>query len=300
MNTSYVKFFSGLMLLVIAQILVGLNIVTSKLILSHMPFLLLLLIRFVLSTILLLPMHWCSKDRSLSIKHHFLQLSRQDWYYLIAQALCAGVLFNLFMMAGLKYTDANVAGIITSALPAIIALFSWKILREKFSIKTLSCISFATIGLLIISFDKVQSLDVNHSFLGDGLIILSLLPEAMYYVLCQVRSIKLPIFLIAAFCNGMNAILLFFILPFIDYSTVSLTINDWMVLFLLGLSSGLFYVCWYLGSQSVSGIMSALSTAVMPIATVLLALVVLDEKLTFIQCVGMSFVLLSIVAYAKR
>ncbi|KTD06596.1 EamA family transporter, partial [Legionella hackeliae] len=40
------------------------------------------------------------------------------------------------------------------------------------------------------------------------------------------------------------------------------------------------------------------STAVMPLATVILAWIILGEQLTVWQCVGMGLVLLSIVIYA--
>ncbi|CEK10991.1 AraC family transcriptional regulator [Legionella hackeliae] len=42
------------------------------------------------------------------------------------------------------------------------------------------------------------------------------------------------------------------------------------------------------------------STAVMPLATVILAWIILGEQLTVWQCVGMGLVLLSIVIYAKK
>ena len=51
----------------------------------------------------------------------------------------------------------------------------------------------------------------------------------------------------------------------------SITSTGWFIVFILGLSSGLFYVFWYQGCQKVDGVMASLSTAVMPVATVILA-----------------------------
>ena len=300
MKKTDLAFFNGLICLMFAQAMVGLNIVASKSILSYVPFLLLLTIRFSLSTILLLPMHWCSADRKISIKNHFKLLTRQDWIFLFGQAICAGIFFNFLMMCGLKNTDANVAGIITSALPALIALLSWRLLGDKFSTKTFVCIAFATIGLLIIAINKLKFMGQDHSFLGDFLVLLSLLPEAMYYVLCQWHANRLPIFLTSALLNGINAVILIFLLPLTDLTSVALSFNDWMILLVLGLSSGLFYVFWFIGSKTVTGIMAALSTATMPVATVLLAWFFLGERLTLVQGVGMGFILLSILAHAKR
>ena len=80
-----------------------------------------------------------------------------------------------------------------------------------------------------------------------------------------------------------------------DISTAS-----WLILFIIGLSSGLFYVFWFMGSQRVDGIMASLSTAIMPVATVILAWIILREQLTSLELVGMGLVILSIVLYARR
>jgi drug/metabolite transporter (DMT)-like permease len=299
MKKNELAFFVGLACLAVSQSMVGLNIISSKYLLDHVPFLFLLTIRFIFSTFLLLPLHWLSADSKITLKAHFKNVTRADWLFLLAQALCAGVLFNFFMMCGLKNTDANVAGIITSALPAIIAL-SWRILGDKFSLKTAVCIGFATIGLLIIALSKFKNLNAEHSFWGDFIVLLSLLPEAIYYVLCQLHPNKLPVFLTSALLNGINALVLLCLFPLNDLNMVTLHLEDWLILLMLGLNSGLFFVFWFIGSKKVTGIMAALSTAVMPVATVLLAWFFLGEKLTLVQGVGMGFVLLSILAYAKR
>ena len=64
--------------------------------------------------------------------------------------------------------------------------------------------------------------------------------------------------------------------------------------------SGLFYVFWFFGCQRVDGVMASLSTAVMPVATVILAWALLGEQLTTGQGIGMGLVILSIVIYARR
>ncbi|KTD11330.1 DMT family transporter [Legionella jamestowniensis] len=291
---------SGLLFLILAQVMVGVNIVSSKIILSSTPLFFLLAMRFALATLILFPLHWLSPAKKLSLRYYFSLLTRRDWVFIVAQALSAGVLFNCLMLLGLHYTDANVAGIITSTLPAIIAIMSWIILKEKISGKQSFCIVFATLGLVVIAYDKLQGNQAIHSFLGDFIVLFSLLPEATYYVLCKIHPNRLPVFITSAVMNGINALL---ILPVGIYYYVGIptpTLNTWLILFILGLSSGLFYVFWYFGYQLVDSIMASLSTAIMPVATVLLAWAILNEQLTALQCTGMGLVLLSIVIYAKK
>lgn len=291
----------GIAFLILAQIMVGLNIVSSKLLLSSIPVLILLEIRFLLATLVLLPLHWTTPDsRQKSISTCFSELKRRDWLFIFAQALTAGVLFNALMLVGLDHTDANVAGIITSALPAIIAIFSWLVLKEKISSGKALCVLFATLGLVIIACDQLNGIGDSHSFRGDSFVLLALLPEATYYILCKLYANRLPLFLASALLNGINALLLLPVLFFVAWDPVGISMVNWLILLVIGLSSGLFYVFWFMGAQQVDGIMASLSTAIMPIATVILAWIILGEGLTAPQLAGMGLVLFSIVLYARR
>ena len=294
------SFVQGIAFLALAQIMVGVNIVTSKLLISSMPVLVLLAIRFILASLILMLLHWTTPARKYSVKEHFSKLKRRDWFFIFAQALTAGFLFNCLMLAGLNYTDANVAGIITSALPAIIAVMSWFVLGEKISSEKALCVAFATAGLVVIAYGKLNGIGASHSFLGDFIVLLSLLPEAAYYVLCKFYSNRLPIFLTSALLNGINAVLLIPALFFVNWVPSDISIENWFILFVIGLSSGLFYVFWFMGSLRVDGIMASLSTAIMPIATVILAWIILSEQLNFLEFLGMGLVISSIVLYARR
>ena len=293
-------FLLGLVFLILAQTMVGVNIVSSKLLLTSIPVLVLLDIRFILASFILFSLHWTTPARHESMLMPFLKLNLRDWGFIIAQALSAGVLFNCLMLTGLNYTDANVAGIITSALPAIIAIMSWLMLGEKISSQKALCVVFATLGLIMIAYDKYDGIGKSHSFFGDVIVLLSLLPEAGYYILFKLYPNKLPMFLVSALLNAINALILLPALFFIDWTPSAIHLSNWLILLTLGLSSGLFYVFWFIGSQRVDGIMASLSTATMPVATVILAWLILNEQLTLMEFIGMSVVILSIVLYAKR
>ena len=293
-------FLLGLVFLILAQTMVGVNIVSSKLLLTSIPVLVLLDIRFILASFILFSLHWTTPARHESMLMPFLKLNLRDWGFIIAEALSAGVLFNCLMLTGLNYTDANVAGIITSALPAIIAIMSWLMLGEKISSQKALCVVFATLGLIMIAYDKYDGIGKSHSFFGDVIVLLSLLPEAGYYILFKLYPNKLPMFLVSALLNAINALILLPALFFIDWTPSAIHLSSWLILLTLGLSSGLFYVFWFIGSQRVDGIMASLSTATMPVATVILAWLILNDQLTLMEFIGMSVVILSIVLYAKR
>lgn len=53
-------------------------------------------------------------------------------------------------------------------------------------------------------------------------------------------------------------------------------------------------------NKDLQGMMASLSTAMMPVATVIFAYFILSEYITPLQFLGMGLVILSIVIYAKR
>lgn len=292
--------FGHYCLLIIAQSMVGINITGTKYLIASMPFIFLLTIRFCFASVILLMLHFISNTHKKSTLEHLAPLTIRDWKYILGQALCAGVFFNLFMVTGLHYTDAAIAGIITSALPAVIVLLCWLILKEKLTSKKLLCLGFATLGLIVINANKLMAVSVNNSIFGDLLILISLVPEAGYYVLVKMHAsqVKLPVFLVSAILNGINAVLLLPYCFFLGWQSLHLTSFDWLILATIGLSSGLFFVFWSIGSSKMDTSTAALSTATMPISTVIIACLSLGEMINGMQLVGMVLVIVSIVVYA--
>ena len=58
----------GMVFLILAQTMVGINIVTSKLLLTNIPVMVLLEIRFALAAFILLVLHWVIPSKKKSIK----------------------------------------------------------------------------------------------------------------------------------------------------------------------------------------------------------------------------------------
>ena len=283
--------------LILAQIMIAINIVFAKILLESIPILVMLTIRFCIASFILLPLHWLSPAAKLPLSHHFSQLKLKDWLFILAEALAAGVLFNCLMLMGLNNTDANVAGIITSALPVIIALMSCIFLKEKLSGKTIVCILIATLGLVVLAYDKVRGVELNHSLKGDLLVFISLIPEAGYYIMTKIHPTRLPIFLVSSILNGINALILIALLAYFQLNVSNISMENWCILLALGLTAGLFYVFWLFGSQRIEGIKASLSTAAMPVATVILAWALLSEQLSGTQLLGMGLVILSILGH---
>ena len=246
-------------------------------------------------------MYWLFRfKKPLHPKARLRDLNGKTWGIIIAQALCAGVLFNFLLLAGLHYTDASIAGIITSVLPAIIAVLSILLLRERATFFTSLCIICAILGLLAINIHNFHFGDLR-TLLGDIIVLIALLPEAMYYVLSKLYHNRLPILLVALLMNVINLIVVLIVASFtLHLNHYSLSLLDVLVLIAIGLASAMFYVFWYSGCQHVSGSTAGLLTATMPIGTLLIAWIFLGETISRLQMIGMLLVIASIILNALQ
>lgn len=287
----------GFILLLLAQLMVGICIVASKKLVTHLSPVNILLIRFIIATAILWTAYLIvGKNRFAALK----QLHAKDWIFITIEALCAGALFNLLLLIGLKHTSASVAGVITSALPAIVAIASIIFLKERISTRTLLCIIFAVLGLIVINAGGLSQFG-GQSLLGELIIFLSLFPEATYYILSKMHKNKLHVFLVSAIMNSINipCLLLFSLLRHQQLS-FAVNIHQLALLLIVGIASALFYVFWFMGYDKVHGSAAGLSTAFMPISTLALAWLFLSETITTYQFIGMLLVILSIAINAGR
>ena len=60
-------------------------------------------------------------------------------------------MFTLLMLNGVQRTSAVAAGVITSTIPAVVALFSWLILKERPNGRALISIALAIVGVVVIN-----------------------------------------------------------------------------------------------------------------------------------------------------
>lgn len=287
-------FLLSIFLIVLSQLMAGINVTSSKYLVTEMPLIFLLFARFVIGSVILFGF-MISKGKHLQQVSEVKALSTKEWIMLIAQACCAGILFNLLLLWGVQYTTASMAGIITSALPAMVTVLALFLLKQRLTRFKFLCVGFATIGLLIINISSFKMDAAPNALFGSFIILLALIPEALYYVLSKVMKIKLSSFTNAFIMNLINALLMVPLLFFVDLDQVAnISEISWLVLIISGVASGLFYVFWMSGCKDIDGSTAGLMTALMPIFTLLLSWIFLNQGIGSIQAFGMMFILISI------
>lgn len=287
----------GYLLLIAAQVSIGVSLVVAKVIYAkgvpvyqHIQFRFLFCVLFLMLAVFL--RHLVFKPKQALVQ----QFSARDGLLTVGQSLSGGVLFNIFMMYGLIYTTATQAGIIGSIIPAMIALFSYFILKEQLGGNKIFAIVLAMMGIVVLHLDTVGHATASNAFLGNFLVLMAIIPEVLYTIFTKMLKGHIHPLLQAALINLMS-VLVFFPAWLMWGGMGTLQELSQPAFLLIGFSgflSMIFYYFWNAGLRSVSASTAGIITGVMPIAASLSAVVYLGERFTFFDGVGMCFVLCSI------
>lgn len=282
--------------LTLAQAIIGLNFVMAKILMPYFPINLLCYLRFTLGALIMGALCYFHRLNP-QLDDHGHHLKRADWMLLLVQGLCAGFLFNILVLAGLQYTQASTAGIISSTTPAAIAVMSYFILKEKLGFQRIFSIALAIVGVVVISIGQSGELPKENSYFGDFLVLLAVLPEALFTVIAKWYKKSINPYNIAFILCAMNS-LMFLPLALSSLKTFSVPTewSIWLLFVIYGtLGSAGFFLLWYQGLAKVPASLAGLFTAVMPISATILGYVILYEAVTWFDLLGITLVMISIV-----
>lgn len=284
--------------LTLSMILLSATFVIGKELVKGLPVFFILGFRFLIGSITLGVTYFVSyhiKDKKLIIPQNI--GSPKILLLLFLQAFFGAFLFNLFLLFGLEKGQANSAAIITSTIPAFIAVFSFIILKEKINYYKWAAIILAITGLVIATanIDDIRSYTFS---MGDVLVLIAVIMGALFPIIVKILSTYkiTPAFITLAF----NIIGLVLFLPFALYTIpitdfANITLEVWSIAVVYSVIANVLYILlWNRGLEKTSVVTASLFTCLMPISTVLISYILLRETVSFHQCIGILLVILSI------
>lgn len=155
-----------------SMMLVGAYVALSKELLTVFPPFALAWVRFLIAAVFMAPWLLTWRGKVASVPKH-------DRWVLFGMSFFGNFLFTLCMLYGVAHTSATAAGIIMSLLPAVIALISAWVLRERLTPVSLAVVALAVLGVMSLSLNKA---DAGQTFLGNSMMVGALLCEAFYVV----------------------------------------------------------------------------------------------------------------------
>ncbi|CAB3778241.1 DMT family transporter [Paraburkholderia fynbosensis] len=263
------------LLLITSMLLVGSNVGIGKSIVEFVPVPLFALLRFVIAMAVLWPLLRMAKLR---------RVKPDEWVNLFLQALFGTFGFTLLMLNGVQRTSAVAAGVITSTIPAVVALLSWLILKERPNGRALASIALAVVGVVVINLAHVgENAAGETSFVGNLMVLGAVCCESLYIILSRRLTQTLAPIDICAYTHLFGLLLMLPLgagaLVHFDYQAVPVGI--WTLVLWYGLSASIFsFWLWMKGIRHVPGSLAGVFSAVLPVAAAIYGITFLGERPT--------------------
>ncbi|MFK5881498.1 MAG: DMT family transporter [Sulfurospirillum sp.] len=222
-----------------------------------------------------------------------LKFTKSDMKYIAIMTIFEPCMYFIFEAKALQNTSAAQAGMITSMMPLITAIGAGIVLKEIITKKVVIGAVLAVIGSIWLSLSANIATNAINPLLGNSLEFLAMVCGAGYAISSRHLSSKFsPLFLTAiqAFIGAI------FFLPFalFEYSSIGMhiTLNAALWTAYLGVVVTIGgYGMFNLALSRMEASKAAVYINLIPVFTVILAFLILGEKLTFFQIIASAIIL---------
>ncbi|WEF33097.1 DMT family transporter [Pseudoduganella chitinolytica] len=274
----------GYAYLVLSMVTVGSTVVASKIAAASLPPFSATALRFALALPFLLVLVPVMKVR-------LPLLGRGDWLLLFVQACAGAIGYTALMMAGLQRTSATEAGIILGLLPLVAALFSVLALGERPTWRLWGALAVALAGVLL----ATGGTGDGGSWRGNLFVLAALGCEAVFILLNRRMRVAVPALWLSVLMTGLGlALSLLAALFEAPWRLQPDTAALWAVAYYALVPTVGGFLLWYAGCARVSAAEASLTTAIAPVAALLLAAPVLGEYVGPLQWTGVACVLAAV------
>lgn len=286
-------------LLTLSMALVGSYVALSKPLLAVFPVLVLALLRFGIAAVVMLP--WTPRARDEA------PLTRSEHLQLFLMSFFGNFLFSLAMLNGIARTTATAAGVILATLPAVVALLSWLLLRERLSRRALVAVLLAVVGIAVLQFARAApgSGPATASLLGNALMLGAVACEAIYVIFARRLAGRRTPLRVSALINLWGLVLvapwgLWQMSQMPAGSFVAIGAGLWGLLLFYSLAASLVAVwLWMAGMKHVRANEAGVFTVALPISATLVGVLALGEHFTLLHLIALALAAAGVVLIAS-
>ncbi len=222
----------------------------------------------------------------------------KDFPSIAILALTGVTLLYVFQFTGIKYTTASTSAVLINTNVMFIAILSFLVLKEKFTLKKIVGILLGFAGATIIVTNGY--FEIGRSFFGDVLILLSAFCWAVYSVIGKILLKRYNPLTLNTYAFALGTI---FYIPFVinDFGSIFfITLEGWLIILYLALFCSVFgYVAWYFVLSHVDASKAAIFLNLIPLFTILLSLLI-GEIVTIFLIAGAACIICGIYLTQKE
>ncbi len=224
------------------------------------------------------------------------KVSRHDMLLLVVMGLLMAV-SSLTLFLGYNYMDAGIASTILFVYPVMVACIMAGVYREKVSLLTVGCIALAFGGIALL-FNNGSGDGGALSVTGTVLVLVSALSYAIYIVGLNKSSLDKVATLTVTFYSLLFGVFLFIGRLWFDGDVELPSGGQWNLWFnLVALAvfpTVVSLVCMTSAIHYIGSTPTAIMGALEPVTAVVIGVAVFGERLTFINVVGLSLVIVAV------
>lgn len=280
-------------LAVLSMFFRGITFVSTKVLLTYISPIQIMLLRYIIGYIGLLVIH---------PRFHRSEGGKQELMCLLA-ALCGSTLYFLAENFALTITQASNVSLLISAAPILTSVIASVLVKdERMSKGEIYCFLLAMTGIFLVVYNGSFVLGISP--IGDLLAITAALMWAFYSIILRKITTKYsPIYITRRiFFYSIITMLPFRLLDTrpLDLSVLANPVVLLNLLFLGLVASALCYVLWYHVVGALGAIKANNFVYLNPLITMVASVIVLHERVTWIMLLGALLILLGVMLAQPR
>jgi drug/metabolite transporter (DMT)-like permease len=270
--------------------LVGSYVGLSKLLVVVFPIFLLAWLRFGIAAVAMAG--WVRRRPSDT------RLTPRDRRLLFVESFFGNFLFSICMLFGVARTSALAAGVIMSAIPGMVAVLSWVLLRERISGRVAVGIVFAVAGIALVSAFKHTAGTADSSLTGNLLLMGAVVCEAVYVVVGKQLTGNVSARRISALVNlwGFALVTPFGLWQLQGFDFGAVPFASWGLLTFYALAASMVTVwLWMTGLKHVPASSAGIMTVLLPVSAAAVGVLFLGEQFSAVQVGAFGLALTGVV-----
>jgi len=284
------------LLLTGSMALVGSYVALSKPLTAAFPILLLAFLRFAIAAVALVP--WTPAARTEP------PLTTSEHRLLFVMSFFGNFLFSICMLYGVSMTTATAAGVILATLPAVVALLSWLMLRERLSRRVMVAVALAIGGIALLQLARTgDSVSRSATWFGNLLMFGAVVCEATYVIVAKRLAATRTPLRVSALVNlwGLVLIAPFGLVQLAGFDLGAVTPALWALLVFYALAASLFAVwMWVAGLKHVPANQAGVFTVALPVAATAVGSLLLGESFTTIHALALTLASTGVILIATQ
>jgi drug/metabolite transporter (DMT)-like permease len=262
-------------LLAASMALVGSYVGLSKLLVAAFPVFLLAWLRFGIGAVAMA--HWTPRSASVA------PLSRHDRGLLFLESFLGNFLFSICMLFGVAATSALAAGVVMSAIPAVVALLSRIFLGEHIRPRVIGAIACAAAGIALLALARNDASATADAapWWGYALLLGAVVCEASYVVIGKRLTAQLSPRRISALINlwGLVLVTPFGLWQALRFDFAAVAPATWVLLVFYALAASVWSVwLWMHGLAHVPASRAGVFTVMLPLSAAAVGVLLLGER----------------------